>query len=88
MHKNGSRGGHLTLRSSLYRFCRCLLYILIPVQSRINQGAQKKKQKTFEQRLHEAARKTQGARREERLLTGEICTLPSMSEFFPLLFLG
>lgn len=39
---NGSRWGHLTLRSSLYRFCRCLLYILIPVQSRINQGAQKK----------------------------------------------
>lgn len=83
---NGSRWGHLTLRSSLYRFCRCLLYILIPVQSTINQGAQKKK--TFEQRLDEAARKTQGARREERLFTGEICTLPSMTEFLPLLFLG
>ena len=83
---NGSPWGQLTLRSSLYRFCRCLLYILIPVQSRINQGAQKKK--TFEQRLNEAARKTQCARREERLFTGEICTLPAMSEFFSLLFLG
>ena len=79
---NGSRWGHLTLRSNLYRFCRCLL---IPVQFRINQGAQKK---TLEQRLDEAARKTQCARREERLFTGEICTLPSMSEFFHLLFLG
>lgn len=43
---NGSRWGHLTLRSSLYRFCRCLLYILIPVQSTINQGAQKKKKRS------------------------------------------
>ena len=71
----GSRWGHLTLRSSLYRFCRCLKYFN-PCTIRDYSRSAKKKN-TFEQRLHE------GARREERLFTGEICTLPPMSELFP-----